>query len=203
MAPETGVVLVVLTAPTTHEDTVAPRECNRSRGAAEALLDVPAAYGGWGAFLDQTSREEVRRLLQRCREDLALHGAGFESEQGLARLLRALPRRGLGEGRVLAGLFDADGELLAMIDAVRVAPGEGTWFLAGLLVRPDVRGRGIAAALLEALEDWVRAEGGRVIQFPVQRRNRQALQFARRSGFAPRVAAANETSLEHLVRDVA
>ena len=181
----------------------------RLRRAAQGLLDVPAAYGGWGAFLDQTDRAEVYRLLQRCREDLALHGAGDgHPEVAFDRLLRSLPRHGLGERRLLAGLFGADGELLAVIDAVRGAPAESTWILAGLLVRPDVRGRGIAAALLEALEGWVRAQGARVIHFPVQRRNRQALQFARRSGFTPRAEASGQAfgggnSCEHLVRVVA
>jgi GNAT superfamily N-acetyltransferase len=210
------VILGVLTTPTDRHDappvrdegTAAPRDRARSRRAAEALLDVPAAWGGWGAFLDEAARADVRRFLQRCREDLALHGAGRNPDKGVKDLLRSLPRQGLDERRLLAGLFGADGELLAMIDAVRGALDESAWVLSGLLVRPDVRGRGIAAALLEALEEWVGAQGGRVIHFPVQRRNRQALQFARRSGFTLRAAttdqtSAADTSFEQLVRDVA
>ena len=206
MLTATSIHRDVLPAP---DDAATPRRRTRSRRAAEALLDVPAAYGGWGAFLGQTARPEVGRFLLRCREDLALHGAGGDPEVHFAGILDSLPlRRGLGERRLLAGLFDADGELLAMIDAVRGAPDDGTWVLAGLLVRPDVRGRGIAAALLEALEGWVRAQGDRVIHFPVQRRNRQALQFARRSGFTPRAEASGQAfgggnSCEHLVRVVA
>jgi GNAT superfamily N-acetyltransferase len=189
----------VLTAPRIQEEASARLE--RTRGA-EALLEVPAAYGGWGAFLGERAHCEVRRFLLHCREDLALHGAGSDPEEEVADLLRSLPREGLGERRILVGLFGADGELLALLDAARAGHDEGGWRLAGVLVRPDVRGRGIGAGLVEALEEWVRGLGGRAIHLAVQRRNRQALHFARRSGFSPSLAPPGEAFLEHLARDL-
>jgi len=172
-------VLTVCSAP---EEATTRLDSHRSLRAAEALLEVPAAYGGWGAFLDVSAQGEIRRFLRHCREDLALHGAGCDAEEEVADLVRSLPPEGLGERRILVGLFDADGELLALLDAVTGGQAEGTWLLSRVLVRPDVRGRGIGSGLVEALESWIRAQGGRALHLAVPRRNRQAIDFARRSG---------------------
>jgi len=170
--------------------------------AADALLLVPAAYGGCGAFLCAAHRPVVEALLVRCREDLALLAPGAVPRD-LAASLGDLPCDGIGERRVVAGLFDGEGELAAVLDVVRAEPGGRVWTIAALVVRPDVRGRGIAGALLDALEAWVRSEGGEVICFPVDRRNRPAVSMARRAGFEPRGSAVREAHLQDLVRRVA
>src|SRR5689334_18489894 len=74
---------------------------------AQALLDVPAAYGGRGAWMDGSSAPQLRRFLERCREDLALYWAA--PADGAVGLLEALGRAGAGGKRFfLAGLFDSD-----------------------------------------------------------------------------------------------
>jgi GNAT superfamily N-acetyltransferase len=166
--------------------------------AAQLLLDVPAAYGGRGAWMDGRSSPQLRRLLERCREDLALfHGTTPRKciDQVLegVRLPAARRRRCF-----MAGLFDSAGELCAVVDVARSEPG-GEWWLGVILVRPDLRGRGIGAGVLEALEHWVRAEGGRAIHVALQRRNRPALHFARRSGFVVNGEAAGAAGEVYLL----
>ena len=150
---------------------------------AQLLLDVPAAYGGRGAWLDRRSWPQLQLLLERCREDLALYH-GTTPGKAAARLLARIDPPGGGRRRCfLAGLFDWNGELCAVVDVTRREPDDGDWWLGLILVRPDLRGRGIGADVVQALEQWVRAEGGRAIFVAVQRRNLPALHFARRTGF--------------------
>ncbi|HET9596694.1 MAG TPA: GNAT family N-acetyltransferase [Anaeromyxobacteraceae bacterium] len=174
---------------------------HRAPCAADALLEVPAAYGGRGAFLCAGHRPMVEAFLARCREDLALLAPGA-APVDLAASLADLPCELVGRERVVAGLFDGEGELAAVLD-VRAAPGGRAWTIAAVMVRPDLRGRGIAAALLEALEGWVKSEGGEAIRFPVDRRNRPAVCLARRAGFAPRGSSPRAPHVEDLVRQVA
>lgn len=191
---------------TLHTLGSAPRGRRRggapARPEAQALLDVPAAYGGRGAWIDRRSWPQLQRFLDRCREDVALHHP--TQDDAAARLLAALDHAGQGIRSFLAGLFDSDGELCACVDVVRSEPDDGSWWIGLIVVRPDLRGRGIGAALVEAIEGWVRAEGGRSIFLALQRRNAPALHFARRTGFVPHAeAAAPAGKLELLVRRVA
>jgi GNAT superfamily N-acetyltransferase len=175
------------------------------RPEARALLEVPAAYGGRGAWMERRYWPQLRRFLERCREDLALYRGKARVSVGAARLGGALA--GVGEGRkrcFLAGLFDSAGELCAVVDVTRREPGVGEWWIGLILVRPDLRGRGIGAAVVDAVEEWVRAEGGRAIFLAVQRRNAAALCFARRTGFVPHAeATASAGKVDLLVKPVA
>jgi GNAT superfamily N-acetyltransferase len=193
--------LIVLTAPPDPASTACPLR-TRAPCAADALLLVPAAYGGRGAFLCAAQRPEVEAFLERCREDLALLAPGA-APRDLAAAMVDLPCDRFGQQRVVAGLFDGEGELGAVLDVVRAEPGGRVWTIAAVIVRPDLRGRGIAAALLDALEEWVKADGGEAICFSVDRRNRPAVNLARRAGFAPRGTAPRERNVEDLVRQVA
>ena len=165
---------------------------------AQLILDVPAAYGGRGAWIDRKSWPQLRRLLERCREDLAL----FHGTTPRKRPTRLMAGTGpFVEGRrgcFMAGLFDSDGELCAVVDVTRSEPDGHEWWLGFILVRPDLRGRGIGGGVVEALEHWVRAEGGRAIFVALQRRNRPALHFARRSGFVLQGEAAESAGKVYL-----
>ena len=173
-----------------------------ARPEAQALLDVPAAYGGRGAWIDRSSAPQLRRLLERCRDDMALYRAAPPKDA--VPLPDELGRAGAeGKRFFFAGLFDSYGELCAVVDVVRPEPQDGRWWIGLFLVRPDLRGRGIGGAVVEAIEDWARAEGGRAIFLAVQCRNAAALQFARRTGFVHHsVAAAGREKLQLLVRQV-
>jgi GNAT superfamily N-acetyltransferase len=133
--------------------------------------------------MDLRSRPQLERLLEHCREDLALFH-GMAPRKGAGKRLEGVRESVPGRRRCfMAGLFDAAGELCAAVEVARGEPDGGEWWLGLFLVRPDLRGRGIGGGVVEALESWVRAEGGRAICVALQRRNRGALHFARRAGF--------------------
>jgi GNAT superfamily N-acetyltransferase len=81
------------------------------------------------------------------------------------------------------GAFDGD-RLVAIASLYREArpnrPGRAAWRLRGMATLPDVRGRGFAAAVLDASVDHVAGEGGGELWCNARV---PALGFYRRSGF--------------------
>jgi len=65
-----------------------------------------------------------------------------------------------GEGRLSLVALDATGRVVGWIGGVRQYEGH-TWELHPLAVHPDTQGHGVGRALVTALEDRVRALGGR------------------------------------------
>jgi GNAT superfamily N-acetyltransferase len=163
---------------------------------AAAILDVPAGYGGRGAWLDAADAPALARLLTHCRHEVALALGGAGPCEAL-RLLRegvpgtpgAAPR-----DRLAVGLFDGAGEMRAFVEVVRQHPERGGFCISALVVHPDLRCCGVAGDIVDAVERWARAEGARALHLHVPRRNAGAVAFALRSGFAlapdPRVGGA-------------
>ncbi|MFL5263286.1 MAG: GNAT family N-acetyltransferase [Anaeromyxobacteraceae bacterium] len=155
---------------------------------AEALLEVPAGFGGCGAWLDAGDAPALAPLLASCREEVALV-LGERRACDAARLLEVgAPgmARAPAAARHVAGLFDARGEMTAFIEVVRDHTGRGTWSIPVLLVRVDLRNCGIGGQLVEAVERWARTEGARALELHVRCGDVGALRFALRSGFEDR-----------------
>jgi GNAT superfamily N-acetyltransferase len=152
---------------------------------AEALLDVPAGYGGRGAWLDASDAPALGQLLASCGEEVALV-LGRRRSYDAALLIEVgapgAPRAPAG-ARHMAGLFDGRGEMTAFVEIVRDHAASGTWRIPVIAVRHDLRNCGIGGQILEAVEDWARAEGARELELRVPRGNVGALRFALRSGF--------------------
>jgi GNAT superfamily N-acetyltransferase len=165
------------------------------------LLEVPAGYGGCGAWIDHRHHPQLARLLERCREDMALH-RGAAPSQLVASVIPPGPRGAPRRDRFRAGLFDGEGEMSAVVQVVRNHPASGAWWLGAVLVRPDLRGCGIGGSVIEALEEWVRAEGGGAIHLELQRRNAGALAFARRTGFVEHRDGQGGAATARLVRSL-
>ncbi|MCR5872325.1 MULTISPECIES: GNAT family N-acetyltransferase [unclassified Sphingomonas] len=108
---------------------------------------------------------QVRRAVERdypvWAEMLAALHPGQSPEAFLAEIgeLLALP-----EPYVAFLAFDDAGQALGMIDArlrnyAEGAPRFHAAYVEDLWVSPDARGRGVASALLAAVEDWAREQG--------------------------------------------
>jgi GNAT superfamily N-acetyltransferase len=88
-----------------------------------------------------------------------------------------------GNGMFVAA--DADGTLVGMALGAP-APMEAQPNSAGLYamwVAPEVRRQGVGAALIDAVEDWARAEGSARIGFGVTTTNELAIRLYERKGF--------------------
>ena len=191
-----GVRLDVLTARelTLGDGRDDRREARELPPEANALLDIPAGYGGRGAWLGVDDAPALAGLLAPCRPELALSlcdRAAWEAKRLLsdgAPSVRDVDAR----DRFAAGLFDAEGDMNAYIEVSRGYPDRRAFTISALVVRPELRGCGIAGMLVEAVERWARAEGARALHLQLAPRNAGAVAFALRSGFTIRDEAALE-----------
>jgi GNAT superfamily N-acetyltransferase len=147
------------------------------RAAADPLL----FREGQGRGLDEASDDAVQRLVDACREDLRL-ATGSEPDEAVLR--RPLAGAALA-ARLALGVFDRAGDLVAAVDVYRDLPRAGSWLVGYVLVRPDVRGRGLATGLLARVQRLATAAGAARLDAVVPARNPAILQCLRRAGFAP------------------
>jgi GNAT superfamily N-acetyltransferase len=152
-------------------------------GDRSAVADPFRFREGRGRGLDEASDEAVQRLVTACRDDLLL-ASGGERDEAIATLLRPLPGAAL-ERRLALGVFDRAEELRAAVDGSRGLPQEGSWLVGFILVRPDLRGRGLATGLLARVERLARAADASRLEVVAPAWNRALLQCLRRAGFSP------------------
>jgi GNAT superfamily N-acetyltransferase len=82
------------------------------------------------------------------------------------------------------GLRDDLNRLIGINEMIRHWPRRPEeWWLAGQLLDPAHRNRGLGASFYREIERWVVAQGGRVIQASVVERNSNAERFWKRIGF--------------------
>jgi GNAT superfamily N-acetyltransferase len=169
--------------------------------------DPLAFREGLARGLHEASDRAVRRLVAACREDLRLAMGGDRAARDALAFVRR-PLAGAARARRLAlGVFDPAGELVATIDAYRDVPAPGRWLLGFLLVRPDLRGRGLATGLVARVERLAAARGCARLEAVTPARNPAMLQFLRRAGFALRAEvvlsiAGRAVRGLHLARDL-
>lgn len=79
--------------------------------------------------------------------------------------------------------FERNGAVVAIVDLLEAYPSEAEWYVGVLVLSPHERGRGLGTALWNAVEHWIRAEGGRHVRLIVQEQNPDAARFWRSVGF--------------------
>ena len=79
--------------------------------------------------------------------------------------------------------FERGGEVIAIVDLLKGYPGEADWYVGLLIISPDERARGLGTAVWNAVEAWIRSEGGRHVRLIVQEQNPEAARFWRSVGF--------------------
>lgn len=145
-----------------------------------ALVQVAIAPG------DREAVAALQDLFSRCPEFVELtEGRGVLPDEA-ERELRALPPDVAPRQKQMRGLVAADqpGRLVGAIDLVAGYPGPTGWCIGLLLLDPAWRGRGHGARVVAALEDEMRAAGGKVVWLAVHPDNRAGLRFWQRVGYA-------------------
>ncbi len=128
-----------------------------------------AVDSGPGALLAQSMRDEIAAMYD---------GVDLDGED--------MPKAGAAELTAPGGAFLVgwrDGEALCCGGVKRLD--ERTCEIKKMFVVPEARGRGVARALLGALEDRARVLGYVVARLDTGPRQQHAERFYRRSGYAP------------------
>ena len=158
----------------------------RGNAADRRPGDRPLAVReGEGRWLDASTVGDLQRLIDACADDLRLATGGDPDAADARELLKQPP--GVDEDQRFAlGVFEPDGRLAAAIDLYRDFPRPGAWYIALALVRPDLRGRGLATGILARVERLARQHGGEGIHVIAPGRNPAVLQLFRRAGYEAR-----------------
>jgi GNAT superfamily N-acetyltransferase len=138
---------------------------------------------GSARWLGAESQPDLQALLERCREDLRLATGGDPDANDAREILTQRPPGAAEHQRLTLGVYDAAGALVAALDAYRDFPQPASWYVAVVLVRPDLRGRGLATGLLARLERLAFAEGGTAIHVIAPARHPAVLQLFGRAGY--------------------
>lgn len=133
--------------------------------------------------LDPSDEAALQNLHERCSDYYELIEGGPTRPTSAQEDLTELP-----PGKELAdkfyfGIFDTDQKLVGALEMARDLPCLGEWWLALLLLDPQVRSRGLGAQLLGAAKQWVRRQGGSAISLAVLEQNTRAERFWRKRGF--------------------
>jgi ribosomal protein S18 acetylase RimI-like enzyme len=153
------------------------------RDPSERVFELTGCFG---VRLDETRRAELQAFYESCRDYVELVTGAPPGPNEARDLLTALPPKKSREDKFVIGLFDAPGHLVGVLDVIRGYPAEREWYLGLLLFGPSSRGRGLGERVYRRLEEWVRAEGGKVIHLIVQEQNPAAIRFWKRMGFEVR-----------------
>jgi GNAT superfamily N-acetyltransferase len=130
------------------------------------------------------ARAALQALLERCADYMTLEDGAPPGPNAAADLIEALPPDRTHEHKHLLVLAPGAGEpLVAVIDVVRDFPGERDWFVGLVLIDPAERGRGLGAALMADLEEWLRSQGALASYLAVLERNPDAQRFWTRQGY--------------------
>ena len=146
---------------------IRPDEALRLRALRlRALADTPSAFGS------TLGREEA-------------YGDDVWHERAL--------RGAAGQDRAIYVAEDGD-RWVGMVTGLVDDPAEPRLEVVGMFVEPSARGRGVGAALLEAVAGWARERGAQRLRLWVTSTNGAALRLYRRCGFRP---TGNTKLLDH------
>jgi GNAT superfamily N-acetyltransferase len=125
----------------------------------------------------------LQALLEACADFSVLVEGQPPGATAAQEAFEEMPPGKAPDDKFLIGLFDAAGDLVGVLDAIRDYPEPGEWFIGLLLLRPDQRGRGLGQRIYGAFEAWAAASGARSIGLGVVETNERAYRFWQRMGF--------------------
>jgi GNAT superfamily N-acetyltransferase len=144
----------------------------------------PSVIAGFRArLLTFTDLPALQSLMEQCADYVELVSGSPPSSNEAEMLVASLPPGKTLDDKYILGIFNLEGELTGILDAVKDYPGERDWWVGLQLLSPDSRGKGTGRQLYQAFENWALAQGARQIQLGVLEANPQAYVFWERLGF--------------------
>jgi GNAT superfamily N-acetyltransferase len=143
----------------------------------------PMIAGFQARLLTFSDLPALQNLMEQCSDYVELVSGSPPSTNEAEMLVASLPPGKTLDDKYIFGVFNVDGELAGILDAVKDYPGERDWWVGLQLLSPDNRGKGTGGQLYQAFENWALAQGARQIQLGVLETNPRAYLFWERLGF--------------------
>jgi len=126
----------------------------------------------------------LQALYDQCADfTLLVEGEPVSPTEAQADLQSVPPGKSLAD-KFVFGIFNLQGEIVGVLDAVRDYPEEAAWWIGLLMLAPALRRQGLGQDAFCAFSEYVCIHGGRRIMLGVVEENQPALQFWQKMGFS-------------------
>ena len=126
----------------------------------------------------------LQALYDRCADFTLLVEGEPVSPTAAGQDLQSVPAGKSLADKCVFGIFNLQGEIVGVLDALRDYPEEAAWWVGLLMLAPAVRGQGLGRDAFLAFSEYVRWHGAKVIMLGVVEENKPALEFWQKMGFS-------------------
>jgi GNAT superfamily N-acetyltransferase len=146
---------------------------------------IPLFQGGrWTARrVSEADIPAIEDLLTSGRDFLELVSGSVEIAAETKAFLSELPLGKTIADKYSLGIAEESDRLVGILDAIRDYPDPGIWWIGLLLLRPEARGRGLGAQILDGFSDIAGRCGAHEMRLGVVETNPAGLRFWQRMGF--------------------
>jgi RimJ/RimL family protein N-acetyltransferase len=95
----------------------------------------------------------------------------------------AIPEGKSLDDKYMLGIFDAQDELIGLIEGMRNYPEDGSWWVGLIMLAPAHRCKGLLYPLARGFEQWVAMQGMNYVMGSVVEANRKVLRLWQQMGF--------------------
>jgi ribosomal protein S18 acetylase RimI-like enzyme len=130
-----------------------------------------------------TDAADFTEFCRKCSRFFSLIADDSDAAEMARNLLEARPTGVEPDRKHVIGI-QRGSECVAIADLLEGFPHEGEWYVGLLLLLPEERSRGLGRTVWNAMEMWIRSQGGRRIRLVVQQQNPGAARFWTSLGFS-------------------
>ncbi|MFC4652770.1 GNAT family N-acetyltransferase [Lactococcus nasutitermitis] len=137
-------------------------------------------------FLTELSKKdetEIVRFFAHSADFARLTSGKSEPEEDFLTLINELPEGKNPADKIVFGLVDKSGKVLAVIDLLRDFPEDGEWMIGLLEILPELRGKGLGKELHTEIVAFAKKAGAKSLRIGVFLDNPQALKFWESLGY--------------------
>lgn len=139
---------------------------------------------GTAAWINPDDLTDLQALIERSADFIELVEGTPPSPHGAEELAAESPPGWGLDKKILIGVYDPEGQMVAVIEGIRDYPEAGVYWIGLMLIDPDHRNQGLGERMLRGFEDWARGQGAHQIGLGVVESNQKAYRFWQRVGFA-------------------
>ena len=133
----------------------------------------------------------VQAMFERASDYFELAtGAPPGSDEATRAFVAGPPSKSVDDKRIL-GIFDAQNELVGLLDALVDFPSDGDWTMGMLLLDPAHRSAGLGTVVLQEYEAWAVERGARRLHTAVVSHHDRAVRFLETRGYLRQRELAN------------